>query len=162
MTGDASVGTDTFTRRQPVRGSNFNDTFTGFNNGTSTLEQFDGWAGDDFIDGGAGSTAPATTATTARPGVPLTARHDVRHGGRHRERPRRGGDVQLRHRHAARHRGDPRHQLDDIYDATGFSASSTNAGTPATTFNEFEGGGGNDESPATATPASAIRTPAAA
>ena len=36
-----------------IRGSIFNDTFTGFDNSaTGFIEQFEGWAGDDSIDGG--------------------------------------------------------------------------------------------------------------
>ena len=53
-TGNASVGTDTFTGVNQVLGSTKNDTLLGSNNGTNYFEQFDGWAGDDLIDGGLG------------------------------------------------------------------------------------------------------------
>lgn len=53
--GNSSVGTDTFLGGATnVRGSNFNDTLTGYNNGTATFETFEGWAGDDMIVGGGG------------------------------------------------------------------------------------------------------------
>ena len=52
-TGDASVGTDTFTGVQSVRGSEFADTCLGSNNLTG-VEVFQGRGGDDFIDGGGG------------------------------------------------------------------------------------------------------------
>ena len=50
-TGDASVGTDTFTGVQFVRGSAFADTLHGSNNLTGTVEVFEGRGGNDFIDG---------------------------------------------------------------------------------------------------------------
>ena len=53
-TGDASVGTDTFTGVNSIQGSYFADTLYGSNNGSSTTQSFDGAAGDDFIDGRGG------------------------------------------------------------------------------------------------------------
>ena len=52
-TGDASVGTDTFTGVQFVRGSSFADTLLGSNNLTG-VEVFEGRGGNDFIDGRGG------------------------------------------------------------------------------------------------------------
>src|SRR5581483_1134860 len=49
-TGDASVGTDTFSGVNAVRGSAFADTLTG----SDGDEEFVGGAGNDSIDGGAG------------------------------------------------------------------------------------------------------------
>ena len=46
--GDASVGTDTFTGVNNVRGSNFNDTMVGSDNAPFTTEKFEGRGGDDF------------------------------------------------------------------------------------------------------------------
>ena len=51
-TGDASVGTDTFTGVQGVRGSAFIDTLVGSDN--FSAETFQGRGGDDFIDGRGG------------------------------------------------------------------------------------------------------------
>jgi len=54
-TGDSSVGTDTFTGVNNVRGSFFNDTFIGSNNPSGTVENFEGLGGNDLINGGGGS-----------------------------------------------------------------------------------------------------------
>src|SRR5262249_8491611 len=50
-TGDASVGTDTFTGVNNVLGSNFNDTITG----KAASETLNGNAGNDTIAGGGGA-----------------------------------------------------------------------------------------------------------
>ena len=52
-TGDASVGTDSFTGVARVRGSHFNDTLSGSNNVSGT-QQLEGRGGDDFLDGRGG------------------------------------------------------------------------------------------------------------
>ena len=52
-TATRSVGTDTFTGVNGVRGSTFNDTLRGSNN-LAGVETFIGGAGDDFIDGRGG------------------------------------------------------------------------------------------------------------
>ena len=49
--GDASVGHDTFTGVNRVRGSYFADTLLGSNNPSGTAEIFEGRGGDDFING---------------------------------------------------------------------------------------------------------------
>ena len=49
--GDASVGHDTFTGVNRVRGSYFADTLLGSNNPSGTAEFFEGRGGDDFING---------------------------------------------------------------------------------------------------------------
>ena len=145
VTGDASIGTDSFTGVSQIRGSIFNDTFTGFDNShTGFVEQFDGWAGNDSSTAAAGSTAPATTAMTARLRDAGHRWHIVRHGCRRRERPECLGDVQLRDRTLLSVEMIRGTNLHDIYDATGFSGSSANTGSQGT-FNEFEGGGGNDQ-----------------
>ena len=48
---DASVGNDTFTGVQFIRGSAFADTLKGSNNVPGPSEVFEGRGGDDFIDG---------------------------------------------------------------------------------------------------------------
>ena len=73
VTGDASVGFDTYSGVAVVRGSNFNDTFTGFNNGYNNVEQFEGYAGNDVINGGLGYDRARYDGNNGlSQGVPLT------------------------------------------------------------------------------------------
>lgn len=124
--GDGSVGTDTFSGVNAARGSQFDDTLIGSNFGT---EQFEGRGGDDLINGmggfdrvryefessGVTINLAAGTVTGASAGTDtLNAIESIR-----------GSNSA------------------DTFDATGFSGSSTNAGSQGT-FNEFEGMGGND------------------
>jgi VCBS repeat-containing protein len=134
-TGDASTGTDTFTGVYNVRGSNFNDVFHGSNNPSGTTEEFEGAGGNDLIDGGGGFDR---------------ADYSLVHDGI-------GIDVELAAGTVTDRAGgtDAGHDtllsveavwgsaFADIYNAVGFSQSSTNAGN-FTTFNEFEGDAGND------------------
>src|SRR4029079_8096260 len=53
-TGDASVGSDTFTGVNAIQGSYFVDTLSGSNNAANTTEFFDGGPGNDTIDGRGG------------------------------------------------------------------------------------------------------------
>lgn len=147
VTGDASIGTDTYSGVNNVRGSVFNDSFTGFNNGTAVVEQFEGYTGDDFIDGGLGlDRARYDGADITNFGVPLTngLRFDMAAGnvtGLDASATFYYGNDTLRGIEFIR--GTNAH---DIYNAVGFSSGSMNAGDPTTnTFNEFEGGGGDDE-----------------
>jgi len=134
-TGDAvSVGTDTFTGVAQVRGSSFDDTLLGGNPSTNGFEGFDGRGGNDFIDGGQGwdraeyaFSGPVTMGISVNlaagtvTGDPLLIGSDTLHG-----------IESIRGTH-----------LDDYYEATGFSAISTNAGWSGT-LNEFEGVAGSD------------------
>ena len=52
--GDASVGSDSFTGVNRVRGSNFSDNFTGSDNPPNTNEHFEGRGGNDSINGAGG------------------------------------------------------------------------------------------------------------
>ena len=61
--GDASVGTDTFTGVNSVRGSNFDDVFHGSNNPSLTAENFEGMGGNDLIDGGGGFSRAVYSST---------------------------------------------------------------------------------------------------
>ena len=54
VTGDASVGTDTFSGVNSASGSSFADTITGSDNPNGTAEEFSGRAGNDTIDGKGG------------------------------------------------------------------------------------------------------------
>jgi len=145
VSGDASIGTDSFTGVSQIRGSIFGDNFTGFNNGTNSFEQFEGWAGNDFIDGGLGiDRARYDGNDSANYGVPLTNGmfFDMDAGtasGLDTSATFIYGTDTLRGIESIR--GTNAH---DVYDATGFSDLSINAGGQFN-FNEFEGGGGNDQ-----------------
>jgi VCBS repeat-containing protein len=132
--GDASVGTDTFTGVSRVRGSYFDDTFTGSNNPSNTTETFEGRGGDDFINGGGGfdRAVYAFDDSGDGSGVVVNLAAGTVTGGFNT-----GSDT-LRSVEAVSGT-----EFDDVFDATGFGAASTNAGSLGT-LNEFEGGGGND------------------
>ncbi len=136
-TGDASVGTDHFTGVNRVRGSNFDDTLIGSNNPANTTEFFEGRGGDDAILGGGGIDAAVynqsysgsginvhLAAGTVTPLLPI-GQADIGNDTLSSVEIVLGTDY------------------NDTYDATGFSGSSTNAGSSGT-FNQFEGGGGDD------------------
>ena len=130
-TGDASVGTDTFISGVArIRGSNFADTLTGSNNPAGTTEQFEGRGENDIINGGGGFDRANYHNEDAAIFVHLAAGQVV--GG-----VNTGTDTLLSVESITGT------DFSDTYDATGFSGSSTNAGSNGT-FNEFEGRGGND------------------
>ena len=135
--GDASVGHDTFSGVNRVRGSYFDDLLYGSNNPSNTHEDFEGRGGNDYIDGRGGfDRAVYGNEDTTGISVNLAAGTVV--GG-----PNTGTDT-LRSIE-----GIGGTDFADIFDATGFTASSTNAGSAGVNgsgnaFNEFEGRGGND------------------
>ena len=153
--GDASVGTDTFTAGvSQVRGSNYNDTFTGYNNGTATFEQFEGWAGNDTINGGAGLDLARYDGNNGdASGVPMGANGMTFNMAAGQAFATDGigsnadfnyGSDTLLSVEAIRGTNS-----NDIYNAAGFSTSSTNAASyqfylDLGAFNQFEGGGGDD------------------
>jgi Ca2+-binding RTX toxin-like protein len=135
----AGVGIDSFTGVNAVRGSAFNDTLLGSNNKPFVGENFEGRGGNDFIDGRGGfdravygnnpnitagiSVALAAGTVTGGAGVGTDTLRSVEGV--------RGTDFA------------------DTYNATGFTASSTNAGSDGVNesgaaFNELEGMGGDD------------------
>ncbi len=135
----AGVGVDSFTGVNAVRGSNFNDVLLGSDNRKFSVENFEGRGGNDFIDGRGGfdravySNDPAVTTGII---VNLAA-------GSVTGDAATGTDT-LRSVEAARGT-----DFADTFDATGFTASSTNAGSNGVNergaaFNEFEGMGGDD------------------
>ena len=138
-TGDASVGTDTFTGVQIVRGSGFDDTFTGSNN--TGVEMFNGGAGNDFINGAGGfdrATYFSQVDDDVTGGITVNLAAGTVTGDAS------VGTDTLRNIESVRGT-----VFDDVYNATGFTASSTNAGGAGTdnagnAFNEFEGMAGND------------------
>ena len=142
-TGDASVGTDAFTGVQFVRGSAFADTLLGSNNLTG-VEVFQGGGGNDFIDGRGGFDRVfyefrIDDNVTGGIIVNLAAGTVVGRGRRYSI-----GTDTLRSIESVRGT-----HFADTFDATGFTASSTNAGSAGVdsngaALNEFEGLGGND------------------
>jgi Ca2+-binding RTX toxin-like protein len=135
----AGVGVDSFTGVNSVRGSAFNDTLSGSNNKVFTAENFEGRGGNDFIDGRGGfdravyGTNPNITA-----GITVNLAAGSVTGGAG------VGTDTLRSIEAVRGT-----DFADTFNATGFTASSTNAGSDGVNehgaaFNEFEGMGGND------------------
>ena len=133
-TGDASVGTDTFTNTiTNVLGSQFADTLTGSNNPSGTVEVFDGRGGNDTINGGGGfDRADYNNDVAETHGITVSLAAGTVTGSTV------AGNDTLRSVEAVRGTN-----FADTYDATGFSGTSTNAGS-LSTFNEFTGGGGND------------------
>ena len=134
--GDASVGHDTFTGVNRVRGSYFADTLLGSNNPNGTTEFFEGSGGDDFIDG-RGGFDKAVYLNEDAPIVVHLAAGDVFGGSNTGHDTLRSIESIIGTNFA------------DTIDATGFTASSTNAGSAGVNaagaaFNEIEGAGGND------------------
>jgi Ca2+-binding RTX toxin-like protein len=135
----AGVGTDTFTGVNAVRGSSFDDVLSGSDNSVFTSENFEGRGGNDFIDGRGGfdraiyGNDPAVTA-----GITVNLAAGIVTGDA------AVGTDTLRSVEAVSGTA-----FADTFDATGFTASSTNAGSTGVNqqgaaFNEFEGRGGND------------------
>ncbi len=131
VTGDSSVGFDTFSGAVAVAGSFYDDTFFGSNNPTNIAEAFQGRQGNDYIDGRGGfdralySDAQASGVTIDLAAGLVTGDLSV-------------GTDTLRGIEAIQGSA-----FADTVVATGFSGSSANAGALGT-FNEFEGLAGND------------------
>jgi VCBS repeat-containing protein len=140
--GDASVGQDNFVGVNSVRGSHFADFFYGSLNPSQTAENFEGMGGNDWIDGGGGFDRAIYFLASDGVGISVNLAAGTVFGGIHT-----GSDT-LRSVE-----GIWGTDFTDIYDASGFSTTSTNAGSTQisvtnpnpSNFNEFEGGGGNDQ-----------------
>jgi len=131
--GDASVGNDTFTGVNAARGSDYADTLLG-GNPLNSFESFDGRGGDDWLDGGIGyDRADYAFNGPVAMGVMVNLADGIVVGD-----PTYTGTDTLRSVEAVR----GSHQA-DIYDASGFSGASTNAGSLGT-LNDFEGMAGDD------------------
>jgi len=130
---DPSVGNDIFLGGiNAVRGSAFNDTLTG--SSFFVNESFEGRGGDDFINGRQGfDRADYAFNGPATIGINVNLAAGTVTGD-----PVLTGTDTLRSIESVRGS-----HLDDVYDATGFSNLSTNAGSSGT-LNEFEGMAGND------------------
>jgi Ca2+-binding RTX toxin-like protein len=135
----AGVGIDTFTGVNTVRGSDFADLFVGSTNPAGTPENFEGRGGNDVINGGGGFDRAIYNGdgkTTAGIAVHLAAGIVTGDAS--------VGTDTLMSVEAVRGT-----DFADTFDATGFTATSTNAGSAGVNasgaaFNEFEGMGGND------------------
>ncbi|SFN97295.1 type I secretion C-terminal target domain (VC_A0849 subclass), partial [Bradyrhizobium sp. Rc3b] len=132
VTGDASVGTDTFSGVGSVSGSSFADTITGSNNPNGTAEDFAGRGGNDFIDGKTGFDRAFYNNDGSVSGIQVDMASGVVAGD-----ASIGTDT-LRSIEAIRGTN-----FDDIFIATSFGTSGANAGDFGT-LNEFEGMDGND------------------
>ena len=133
--GDASVGHDTFSGVNSVRGSYFDDTLIGSNNPTGA-ENFEGRGGNDTIDGGGGFDRAVYANEDHSIAVDLGG--GIVTGG-----PNTGTDTL----HSIE--GIIGTEFSDTFDASSFTISSANAGDAGVNgsgvaFNEFEGLGGDD------------------
>ena len=138
--GDVSVGHDTFTGVNKVRGSNFSDTLLGSNNDSGTTEYFEGRGGDDFIDGRGGFDRAVYLFDDSGDGTGIVV--NLAAGTVF-------GGVNTGHDTLRSIESITGTDFSDSYDATGFTDASTNAGSAGVNgsgaaFNEFEGAGGDD------------------
>jgi len=135
-TGGASVGDDTFTGVISVRGSNFNDTLIGSNNGIASFETFQGRAGNDTINGGGGLDQAAyqddPTATFITVDMAFYSPSEGRVVG----------DAFIGTDHLIGISSIRGTNFNDIYNAIGFNSGIT--ALAGGLFNDFEGGFGND------------------
>jgi VCBS repeat-containing protein len=132
----AGIGTDTLVGHgfAGVVGSSYDDTLIGSNNLSGTVEIFAGMAGNDLINGGGGfDRADYAQDPTTASGITVNMAAGTVSGD-----STIGNDT-LRSVESVRGTN-----LADTYVATGFSGTSTNAGSNGT-FNEFIGMGGNDQ-----------------
>ena len=132
VTGNGSVGTDTFAGVGSVSGSSFADTITGSNNPNGTAEDFAGRGGNDVIDGKTGFDRAYYNNDGAASGIQVDMASGVVTGD-----ASIGTDTLLSIEAV---RGT---NFDDTYVATNFGTSGANAGDFGT-LNEFEGMDGND------------------
>ncbi len=133
-TGGDSVGTDTFFGVSQIRGSNFNDTLTGFNHGIAQAHVYEGRGGDDFINGAGGFDQAAYHADLTFSGISVNMAAINASTGQVAGDSQVGTDTVTG---IASVRGTA---FADTYNAAGFNSTVTGLGT----FNEFDGGGGGD------------------
>ncbi len=132
-TGNASVGTDHFTNVSSVIGSGYDDTLRGSDNENGSFEQFDGRGGNDTIEGRGGYDFAAYNSDPAtHSGITVNLAAGTVTGDASVGTDTLRGVEGVRGTHFA-----------DIYNAVGFNAGSTNAGSLGA-FNNFDGQGGND------------------
>ena len=130
-TGDASVGTDTFSGVSGANGSFFDDTFIGSNNPNGSSEWFRGNGGNDYIDGRGGLDGSDYHLAEVS-GVAVNMAAGIVTGDF-----TTGADTL---RSIEMIQGS---DFSDVYDATGFGANSVNAGSNGT-WNQFQPFDGDD------------------
>ncbi|MCK1434963.1 tandem-95 repeat protein [Bradyrhizobium sp. 15] len=130
----ANVGHDTISNILNVWGSNYDDTLLGSDNGSGSFEAFEGRRGNDFVDGRGGyDVVVYATDLTTTTGITVnmaagTVTGDVT-----------VGTDTLRNVEAVRGTN-----FADYYNASNFGTAGTaNIGSLGT-FNDFQGGGGDD------------------
>src|SRR5207248_1561959 len=133
----AFVGTDAFTGVYAVAGSSFDDIITGSNNGSRT-EEFDGRAGNDFIDGKGGFDRAFYNNDPTSSGIHIDMASGVVIGD-----AAIGTDT-LRSIESIRGTNFADTYISTNFGAAGFLDSSVNNVGNNGTFNQFEAMGGND------------------
>ena len=130
----ANVGHDTISNILNVWGSNHDDILRGSDNGQGSFEAYEGRRGNDFIDGRGGyDVVVYATDTTTATGITVNLAAGTVTGDA------TVGTDTLRQVEAVRGT-----RFNDTFDATNFGAANTaNIGSLGT-FNDFQGGGGND------------------
>src|SRR5262245_1975705 len=135
----AGVGIDSFNGVNAVRGSTFNDVLLGSNNRKFTAENFEGRRGNALINGRGGfDRAVYSNDSAVTAGIMVSLAAGIVAGGASID------TDTLRSVEGVRGT-----DLADTYNAVGFTASSTNAGSDGVdqngaAFNEFEGMDGDD------------------
>jgi VCBS repeat-containing protein len=142
LNDEADVGIDTFTGVNGIRGSDFDDTLLG-SNFSGVIEIFEGGSGNDFIDGRGGFDRANYLHRTDDH---VTAGIDVNLGDGTVVGDISVGSDTLRGIETVRGTN-----FADTFDASTFTASSTNAASAGVfvnaggfAFNDFEGMGGDD------------------
>lgn len=134
-TGGASVGTDTiYGGVTAIRGSNFDDSLTGYNNGSGFAQVYQGRGGNDTIAGGGGFDRAEYNEDFAASGISVVRDATYANTLIVTGDPLAIGTDILQD--IASVRGTA---FADRYDARGYSS-----GVALGTFNEFEGMAGND------------------
>ena len=136
--GDASVGSDSFTGVNRVRGSNFSDNLTGSDNPPNTNEHFEGRGGNDSINGAGGFDTAIYANEAAAINVQLAAGTVDGTSSGHDSLLSVEGIVGT--------------DFADVLNAAGFTTTTApgfpNAGSAGASagnaFNRLEGNGGND------------------
>lgn len=130
----ANVGHDTISNILNVWGSNYDDTLLGSDNGAGSFEAFEGRRGNDFIDGRGGyDVVVYATDLTTTTGITVNMAAGTVTGDA------TVGTDTLRNVEAVRGTN-----FADYYNASNFGTAGTaNIGSLGT-FNDFQGGGGDD------------------
>ena len=124
-----NMGVKTLSGVQNIRGTNLDDTLVG---GAYDVEIFSGGSGNDSIDGGWGYDEAQYNNSASLTGINVNMKDGIV-----------VGDALVGTDTLRSVEGVKGTNYDDTYDARGFSANSTNAGSRSD-FNSFQGLGGND------------------